>query len=204
MSTRYLIAAALMASACAAHADVLPLTTSTASNASSMQALYDKVSASVGGNTKVSLKQGPDGVYVKGLSTAKALALAGDGMSVISTQDGFKIVEVSGHAASAVAGTPAATVSNAAWSGNNPGLPVAAAATAGTITVGSTGSTGSTGSGADLAAGAGAGVGVNAGNGNLGSQAGAAATANVPEPSTVALMLAGMLGVAGLGRRRSR
>jgi hypothetical protein len=204
MSTRYLIAAALMASACAAHADVLPSTASTASSSAMVQALYDKVSASVGGNTKVSLKQGADGVYVKGLSAAKALALAGDGMSVISTQDGFKIVEISSHAAAnAVIATSTA-----------PGLAVAApvgAGSTGGTTGGSTGSTGSIGSSTGGSTGSGTGVSggtdlsLGAGSGNLGSQATPTTpTANVPEPSTVALMLAGMLGVAGLSRRRSR
>jgi hypothetical protein len=206
MSTRYLIAAALMASACAAHADVLPSTASTASSSAMVQALYDKVSASVGGNTKVSLKQGADGVYVKGLSAAKALALAGDGMSVISTQDGFKIVEISSHAAAnAVIATSAA-----------PGLAAAvgAGSSTGGTTGGSTGSTGSTGSiGSSTGGSTGSGTGVSggtdlslgAGSGNLGNQATPTTpTANVPEPSTVALMLAGMLGVAGLSRRRSR
>jgi hypothetical protein len=154
MSIRYIIAAALMAGACAAHADVLP--SSTLGNASLIgsvtrsadsdavvQALYDKVSASVGSDMKVSLKQGIDGVYVTGLSTAKAVALAGDGMSVISTADGYKIVQGVTSTSDAVNGGGAAT--------------------------------------------------------NLGIQA----AADVPEPSTVALMLAGMLGVVGL-RRRAR
>jgi hypothetical protein len=157
MSIRYIIAAALMASACVAQADVLPgspaldnasLLGSVSRSAESdalVQALYDKVSASVGSDMKVSLKQGIDGVYVTGLSTAKAVALAGDGMSVISTADGYKIVQ-------GVTGTADAT----------------------------------TGGGAAT---------------SLGIQA--VAAANVPEPSTVALMLAGVLGVAGL-RRRSR
>ena len=156
MSTRYLIAAALMASACIAHADVLPgapalgndsligSVTRSADSDAVVQALYDKVSASVGSDMKVSLKQGIDGVYVTGLSTAKAVALAGDGMSVIATADGYKIVQGVTSTAAAITGGGAAT--------------------------------------------------------NVGIQA---AAADVPEPSTVALMLAGMLGVVGL-RRRAR
>jgi hypothetical protein len=152
-----------MAGACAAHADVLPgspelgsgsLIGSVNRSADSdaiVQALYDKVSASVGSDMKVSLKQGIDGVYVTGLSTAKAVALAGDGMSVIATADGYKIVQGVTATADAVTGGGAAT----------------------NVRIQATP--------------------------NVGIQA----AADVPEPSTVALMLVGMLGVAGL-RRRAR
>jgi hypothetical protein len=172
MSIRYLIAAALMASACAAHADVIPTSNGVgvisgsnvagavgdssviagvnrgAGSDALVQALYEKVSASVGNDMKVSLKQGIDGVYVTGLNSAKAAALAGDSMSVIKTPDGFKIVD-----------------------GNN---------------------------------GNHAGFDIGVGNPHAAVDGGGAATAEVPEPSSIALMLAGMLGAAGLVRRRSR
>jgi hypothetical protein len=165
MAIRYFIAAALMASACAAHADVIQTSSGVgvisgsniagavgdssviagvnrgAGSDALVEALYQKVSASVGSDMKVSLKQGIDGVYVTGLSSAKAAALAGDGMSVIVTPDGFKIVD--------------ATIGKATLED-----------------------------------------GVGGANGG-----GAAA---VPEPSSIALMLAGMLGAAGLVRRRAR
>lgn len=224
MSIRYLIAAALMASACAAHADVIPTSSGAgivngsnvagavgdssviagvsraAGSDALVEALYQKVSASVGSDMKVSLRQGIDGVYVTGLSTAKAAALAGDGMSVISTSDGFKIV----------ASAPDATGAGNANAG-------------GGAAVGGGGSTGSTGAGtgtndivvpmpgadlsldtgvgkgSDTGAGGDLGVGVGVGAGNQAPTAVA-----VPEPSSIALMLAGMLGVAGLGRRRAR
>lgn len=236
MTTRFLIAAALMASACAAHADVLPGTAPTQATVISgsnvagtlgdasmiagvsrgagsdalVQALYDKVSAAVGSDMKVSLRQGIDGVYVQGLSTAKAAALAGDGMSVINTSEGFKVVQAltaagvpAGGANSAVGGAGAATGNPA---GAPAGVPSAApAGVPGAGSMGSSGSAGSTGSGTGVGVGVGAGVGVGvgvgAGNGNLGNQA--ADTANVPEPSTVFLMLAGMMGAIGL-RRRAR
>ena len=173
MSIRYLIAAALMASACAAHADVIPTSNGVgvisgsnvagavgdssviagvnrgAGSDALVQALYEKVSASVGNDMKVSLKQGIDGVYVTGLNSAKAAALAGDSMSVIKTPDGFKIVEGN--------------------NGNHTGFEL--------------------GVGNPLEV---------AGNDNGGG------AAEVPEPSSIALMLAGMLGAAGLVRRRSR
>jgi hypothetical protein len=173
MSIRYLIAAALMASACAAHADVIPTSNGVgvisgsnvagavgdssviagvnrgAGSDALVQALYEKVSASVGNDMKVSLKQGIDGVYVTGLNSAKAAALAGDSMSVIKTPDGFKIVDGN--------------------SGNHAGFDI------------------------------------GVGNPFAGtSDGGGAAAAEVPEPSSIALMLAGMLGAAGLVRRRSR
>jgi hypothetical protein len=239
MSTRYLIAAALMASACVAHADVLP-GSSALGNASptgdaAVQALYDKVSASVGSDSKVSLKQGADGVYVKGLSGSKALALAGDGMSVISTPDGFKIVQgVTGNAnainggganmtgsgttaGTIMTGSPApvptsspapapASSGNSGNSGNNGSSSAANNAGTGLGNGNGNGTANGAGNGAgnggvagDVAVGVGSGNGN--GNGNLGNQA--AATGDVPEPSSIALMLAGMLGVVGL-RRRSR
>jgi hypothetical protein len=179
MSIRYLIAAALMASACAAHADVIPTSNGVgvisgsnvagavgdssviagvnrgAGSDALVQALYEKVSASVGSDMKVSLKQGIDGVYVTGLNSAKAAALAGDSMSVIKTSDGFKIVDGN--------------------NGNHAGFTIAANPHAADATTG-----------------------VGIGNGGGGG------AAEVPEPSSIALMLAGMLGAAGLVRRRSR
>lgn len=226
MTTRYLIAAALMASACAAHADVIPSSGVGVINGSSVagavgdssivagvnrgagsdalvQALYQKVSASVGSDMKVSLKQGIDGVYVTGLSTAKAAALAGDGMSVISTPDGFKIVDNSSANGNA---------NGAAGGGANLGTP-GPGVNAGTPGGSNSGSAPGSNSGVGLGSGAGN---MGNGNGNLGngnvsdigsgsgSGSGQAEAAAVPEPSTIALMLAGMLGVAGLGRRRAR
>jgi hypothetical protein len=238
MSIRYLIATALMASACAAHADVIPSTggivngsnvagavgdssviagvSRAAGSDALVQALYDKVSASVGSDMKVSLKQGIDGVYVTGLSTAKAVALAGDGMQVISTADGFKIIAttpVSGGGANQSTSAPSSGLSTPSVSA--PSTPsVSTGVDAGANTGAGTG----TGN-ANLGVGEGTGLNdkidplpdvivdnsptVGTGNGNgQGNQATDAAA--VPEPSTVALMLAGLLGVAGLGRRRAR
>jgi hypothetical protein len=248
MTTRYLIAAALMASACAAHADVLPGTTPatatvvTGSNVAGalgdasmiagvsrgagsdalVQALYDKVSASVGNDMKVSLRQGIDGVYVTGLSTSKAAALAGDGMSVINTSEGFKVVQAvnAGGATSNTAGSPnggggaaqgnpaggsdTGSTGSAGGSGSNGATGSDSGSTGGTT--GGTNTGAGAGSGTDTGAGLGGGgnadVGIGTGNqGNLGNQA--TDVAAVPEPSTVFLMLAGMLGVVGL-RRRAR
>jgi hypothetical protein len=219
MTTRYLIAAALMASACAAHADVLPgntgATVVTGSNVAGVlgdasmiagvsrgtgsdalvQALYDKVSAAVGNDMKVSLKQGIDGVYVQGLSTAKAAALAGDGMSVINTSNGFKVVPAAGGS-NPIAGGGSAVgnpgVPGVPYIPGNPGVP-------GDVSTGGTGNI-DAGGNPGLGLGAGGNVDLNVGVNTPGKQAPAAA---VPEPSTVFLMLAGMLGVVGLRRRGS-
>lgn len=222
MTIRYLIAAALMASACAAHADVIPSSggagivsgsnvagavgdssviagvTRGANSDALVQALFAKVSASVGHDMKVTLKQGVDGVYVTGLSTAKAAALAGDGMQVVVTPDGFKIVDNAG------AGNNTATSGGGASNTGSGGPTFTPAVTPpvslpGNAELGN----GAPGNGDILV--------VDGNQGSQGNQAGqvgqvgqAADAAAVPEPSTVALMLAGMLGVAGLKRRRAR
>jgi hypothetical protein len=224
MTIRYLIALALTASACAAHADVIPSSggagivsgsnvagavgdssviagvTRGANSEALVQALYDKVSASVGHDMKVTLKQGVDGVYVTGLSTAKAAALAGDGMSVVVTPDGFKIVDNAG------AGNNTATSGGGASSGGggySGGPAMSTPAIAPPVSMPGNAELGNgTPGNVDI----GVGVGGNLGNnGNQGAQDGQGQdAAAVPEPSTVALMLAGMFGVAGLKRRRAR
>jgi hypothetical protein len=220
MSIRYLIAAGLMASACAAHADVIPATggagivsgsnvagavgdssviagvSRAAGSDALVEALYQKVSASVGSDMKVSLRQGIDGVYVTGLSTAKAAALAGDGMSVISTADGFKIVAT----APSASGAGNALVGGGASTGPGITAPSAGSGTGAGSPLGDS-LTQMPGADVNLGAGVGAGAGTGTGSG-AGNQAPNAVA--VPEPSSIALMLAGMLGVAGLGRRRAR
>jgi hypothetical protein len=239
MSIRYLIATALMASACAAHADVIPATggivdgsnvagavgnssviagvNRAAGSDALVQALYEKVSASVGSDMKVSLKQGIDGVYVTGLSTAKAVALAGDGMQVISTADGFKIVAAGGGADQSSGGNNGGGNGGGNNGGGNGGGNNGADNAANNGNGANNGKGPGIGDGAGLndkinplpeqalENGQGAGNGNSQGNGQgngLGNQA--ADATDVPEPSTVALMLAGLLGVAGLGRRRAR
>jgi hypothetical protein len=201
MSIRYFIAAALMASACAAHADVQ----SGSSGDPAVKALYDKVRAEIGNIQNVTVKQGDDAVYVSGLSTAQALSLAGDGMSVIATTAGFKIVQgVTGSSTGSNGGGAAITGSTGTTDGTTNNV-IASTNDILTVPVAD-----GTATAADLAANVGAGtdngsadIGVKAGN-KAGIQAvGAADAADVPEPASVALMLAGVLGIAGL-RRRAR
>jgi hypothetical protein len=250
MTIRYLIGAALMAGACVAHADVIPAAGGAgivngsnvagaigdssviagvnrgAGSDALVQALYQKVSASVGSDMKVSLRQGIDGVYVTGLSTAKAAALAGDGMSVVATPDGYKIVDNSGGNS----GAGHSTVGGGAQSGNNggnnsgitspnTGAPTETGASTGTDKLTGNGNTptegglGNTG-GLDTSVGSGGNggiggntdisIGIGNGNGNGNGSGNLADATDLPEPSSVALMLAGLLGVAGLGRRRAR
>lgn len=191
MSTRYLIAALLMTSACVAQADVLPAsgsqssflsgwTTADGSNvvnsgtliggvaygndsADMVKALYDKASAStVGGEVNLSLSQGIEGTYVVGTSNAIMAAMLGNGVSVVNTADGKKVL--TGSVASAA--QPSANLSTGA--GGSQDINTAA----------------------DLAVG-------------IGTDAGAAA-AEVPEPSSIALLMAGMMGAVAFGRRRKR
>jgi hypothetical protein len=245
MSIRFLIATALMASACAAHADVIPATggINNGSNVANaigdssviagvnraagsdalVQALYEKVSASVGSDMKVSLKQGIDGVYVTGLSTAKAVALAGDGMQVISTADGFKIVAAGGGADQKSGGNNGGGNNGGGNGGSNNGAGNGADNAANNGNGANNANGANNGKGPGIGDGAGLNDKINplpdealengqgAGNGNsqgngqgngLGNQV--ADAVDLPEPSSVALMLAGLLGVAGLGRRRAR
>jgi hypothetical protein len=222
MQIRYLIATALMASACAAHADVIPSTggagivsgsnvagavgnssviagvTRGANSEALVQALYDKVSASVGHDMKVTLKQGVDGVYVTGLSTAKAAALAGDGMSVVVTPDGFKIVENPGASSGTATSGGGAAAGGSGGGSYTGGTTISTPAVTSPISLPGNAELGG-GTQGSVDVGVGVGVGVGGGQDGQGQDAAA-----VPEPSTVALMLAGMLGVAGLKRRRAR
>jgi hypothetical protein len=242
MSTRYLIAALLMTSACVAQADVLPASGSAQSSflsgwttgngtnvvnsgtliggvaygndsATLVKALYDKASASqVGGAVNLSLSQGIEGTYVVGTSNAMMAAMLGNGVSVVNTADGKKVLTgSSGNASAPVAGvsggsSPVAGTGSAAApaasqspSAQQPALGGDVVADIG-LGIGAGGSQdintpitnlplANTGSGAG--AGAGAATGTDAG-----------VAAEVPEPSSIALMMAGMMGALALGRRR--
>lgn len=178
MSTRYLIAALLMTSACAAQADVLPTTGTDGAN-SLVQALYGKTSADQAGTANLSLSQGVDAPYVIGTSNTIMAAMLGYGMSVFNTR--ALVSEPAALPATGAAALPAANPIADTGSNVEVGLDVGS------------------GTGQDVGSGTGQDVGsplAEAGD------VGTAADGEVPEPSSIALMMAGMLGAAALGRRR--
>ena len=198
MSTRYLIAALLMTSACVAQADVLPA--SDTAGSSLVQALYGKTSADQSGAVTVNLADGVEGPYVIGTSNTIMAAMLGYGMSSVFHKTSADVAPVSYSAPdSATISAPAAAATAAAA----PATVVAdAAVPAATDVIADTGaasgsnqdvSTPVTGPLADI-------------SGTPGTTADAtdvgAAAAEVPEPSSIALMMAGMAGALALGRRR--
>jgi hypothetical protein len=196
MSTRYLIAALLMTSACVAQADVLP--TNGSAGASIVNALYGKASADQSGAVNVNLADGVEGPYVIGTSNTIMAAMLGFGMSSVfhrtpdatpvsfpapesvsvSTPVEQTIVPAASTPAPAAADPVADAIADvAAGSGSNQDVatPAAPLANADTPTT----------------------PGTLADAGDVG-----AAAAEVPEPSSIALMMAGMAGALALGRRR--
>jgi hypothetical protein len=176
------------------------------------EALYQKASASVGqtgSQVKLSYSQGIEGTYLLSTSNAKLAAMLGNGTSVVSTSDG-KIV-TPGQSASGNVNVGGGFSGGAVGGGSvNAGNSVDGAPSgnynngngATVITPAAGGQTG--GAIVELP------IPAQNGNGNVGGDIGgdlgvglpAAPAAAVPEPSSIALMLAGMLGAMGIVRRR--
>jgi hypothetical protein len=181
--------------------------------------LYGKASSSLGsaaGSTQLFYTNGIEGQYLLGKGHGVLAAMLGNGVSVIGSNGGVLVSQ--GSTGAQAVPSP---VGGGGAAGGNAGA--AAGGNAGGIGGGSVGASagGSTGSGAgnvvgNGAANAGAGDPVNSGAGGQVAvvvppdtavltplPAPAPAAADVPEPSTIALMLAGVLGAGAVKRRRS-
>jgi hypothetical protein len=204
-------------------------TTSTETSSGSLaDALIDKASNSLGaagGKTELYYSKGIEGVYLLGRGHGILAAMLGDGVSVVGSNNGVVVSQGSTGAQSGTgaqgggstggtdnAGSGGSTGSGGTGSGStgdSTGAAIEVSAGGNTSTGGKAdpgGATGSTGIGdvAILIEEATATGGSGTGALPAGPAAVLPAAANVPEPSTIALMLAGVLGAGVLKRRRSR
>jgi hypothetical protein len=251
MTKRIFVAASLLATFCAAHADVLPTsTTSTGGssfldhwtdsngrdvassnalgtnvhliggvalgNESAAQALMKKASADAASGSAVTVKRsdGISGVYAVASSNYKAAAAAGNGTSVVSKSNGDILVTKGRSGGGAADGGGAGGSAGAGGSGS-------AVAAAGGTSGSASGSTGAStaastaaktlttasiepGNLGTLPAGAASDTGVGGAGSASGAGSAASPSGEVPEPSSIALMFAGLIGAMSVARRRAR
>lgn len=188
--------------------------------------LYGKASASIGqsadGQTKLYYQQGIDGMYLVGAGHGILAAMLGPGVSVVGSSDGVIIsnAKAGGGAAVSSGGGGGSSGGGAGGGGAGAGGGSSGAGAGGGGQGGGAGNGGTTGGspGATVDHLAGGGITVTlpvpaqvppvadvpppfGGNpqGDDGGQ-----VAEVPEPSSIALVFAGLLGAGGLARRRKR
>ncbi|MCD2516483.1 PEP-CTERM sorting domain-containing protein [Massilia sp. G4R7] len=188
--------------------------------------------AEVDGKTQLFFSRGVEGTYLLAAGNGILAATLGDGKSVIGTADGALILDgvngkpVMSGGGNAQGGSGGSGGGNTGGSGGSSGSSGSNGSTGSSGSNGSTGATGANGAngsnGSNGSAGQngsdgsetgnpvagditnpGGGTGVGGGAGQLPTQD-AVDPSEVPEPSSIALMLAGMLGAGALSRRRSR
>lgn len=237
MSTRYLVAAAvLLGSACAAQADVLPSSStapvstyltswtsngtdiassgvlgsgtslvggSTYGSGSLTESLMQQASSTVGTSSKLSYEKGVNGTYVVATSNFKTAAMIGEGVSLVAGNNGSYTLVTNPATTTTTTSSGVATGGGSA-TGSSP-TTVSTPSTVKTPTGGSGSGTGSTtGDSSDVTVSLPSDVG---GGGSIGAGLPVtplAAGGTVPEPSSIALLFAGMLGALALNRRSKR